>query len=284
LNSRKSIKNGQKISAKGGGMKFVLMQIIVIVSVLALSACGGGGGSSAPNTDIERGTLTVVALNSAALHATRQVKIYTPPGYNSQTKYPVLYILHGLGSDIDQWMPELGMNTRADLLIKNKQIAPLIIVAPQMDNSYGAGGNEVFLCEELISYIDSHYSTNPTRENRSIGGLSMGGFIALHNAFAHTDLFSKAGGHSAYLYTVAGLNNSIENPIVTAQNKDLTMLKVYLDTGTSDQFNLTVCLSELFGILQSKGVPSEYHPGPGGHTGLYWAANMDNYLKFYAGI
>jgi enterochelin esterase-like enzyme len=266
-------------------MKFALLQIFLIISVFTLSACGGGGdGSSGTDAAVEKGALAVVTLSSQALNATRRVKIYTPPGYNSQTKYPVLYILHGRGSDIDQWMPELGMNTSADRLINKKEIAPLIIVAPQMDDTYGAGGNEAFLCNELIGYIDSHYSTNPTRENRFIGGLSMGGFIALHNAFVHTDLFSKVGGHSAYLYTVAGLNNTIENPIVTAQNKDLTMLRVYLDTGTSDQFNLTVCLSELYNILQSKGVPSEYHPGPGGHMNAYWAANVDNYLRFYAGI
>jgi S-formylglutathione hydrolase FrmB len=61
-----------------------------------------------------------------------------------------------------------------------------------MDDSYGDGGNKDFLCVNLIYYVDSHYSTNPTSEIRFFGGLSMGGFIALHNAFFHTDLFSKA--------------------------------------------------------------------------------------------
>jgi enterochelin esterase-like enzyme len=152
-----------------------------------------------------------------------------------------------------------------------------------MDDSYGAGGNEDFLCVDLIQYVDSHYSTNPTRENRFIGGLSMGGFIALHNAFFHTDLFSRVGGHSACLYTHPAVNDSVENSIVTARHKDLTMLKVYLDTGTGDHFNLTACLSELYGILQSKGVPSEYHPSLGGHDAHYWAGNMEKYLMFYAG-
>jgi enterochelin esterase-like enzyme len=72
--------------------------------------------------------------------------------------------------------------------------------------------------------------------------------------------------------------------IVSAEYKNLTMLKVYLDTGTSDVYNLTVCLSELYGILQAKGVESEYHPGPGGHDGYYWASNVEKYLMFYAGI
>jgi S-formylglutathione hydrolase FrmB len=62
------------------------------------------------------------------------------------------------------------------------------------------------------------------------------------------------------------------------------MLKVYLDTGISDEFNLTVCLSQLFDILQSKGVEAEYHTGPGKHDRYYWASNVEKYLNFYAGI
>lgn len=267
-------------------MKILILFISGFAMVICLCACGGGSDNSGATQGgaAENGQLSVVSVYSPALKSSRSVKIYTPYGYSSEIKYPVLYMLHGLGSDIDQWMPDLGMNFRADQLIRDKKIMPLIIVAPQMDNSYGAGGNENFLCEDLIQYIDSHYSTNPARENRFIGGLSMGGFIALHNAFFHPDLFSKVGGHSAYLYTKPDLNDSVENPIVTARYKDLSMVKVYLDTGTSDQFNLTPCLSELFGILQSNGVEAEYHPGPGGHTAGYWARNVDNYLMFYAGI
>lgn len=266
-------------------MKLMKSLVSGIAIVLCLCACGGGSGSSgSQGGTAENGQLRVVSVFSPALGVSRPVKIYTPYGYNSGTKYPVLYILHGLGSDIHQWMPDLGMNQKADQMIRDKRITPLIIVAPQMDDSYGAGGNEEFLCVDLIKYIDSNFSTNPTRENRFIGGLSMGGFIALHNAFVHTDLFSRAGGHSAYLYTKPNLNESVENPIVTAGYKDLTMLRVYLDTGTGDRFNLTVCLSELQNILLSHGVASEYHPGPGGHDGVYWSSNVEKYLTFYAGI
>src|SRR5262249_55360754 len=115
-----------------------------------------------------------------------------------------------------------GPECPADVLIKMQVIRPLIIVAPAMDRSYGAGGNEAFVFQELVDYVDSSYSTDPVRESRFIGGLSMGGFIALHNAFVHTDVFSRVGGHSAYLYTKPGLNDTIENPIVTATYKDLT--------------------------------------------------------------
>jgi enterochelin esterase-like enzyme len=269
-------------------MKSNMLNALIFTIAMALCLCGCGGGtdgSAIPQAGaMQNGQLKVVNLYSKSLVTNRAVKIYTPYGYNQETKYPVLYILHGSGSDIDQWMPDLGLNTKADRLIREGKIKPLIIVAPQMDDSYGAGGNEDFLCKDLIAYIESHYSTIPTRENRFIGGLSMGGFIALHNAFFHTDLFSKVGGHSAYLYTKPLLNDSIENPIGTAKYMDLTMLKVYLDTGVSDHYNLTVCLSELYGILKAKGVEAEYHTAPGGHDGNYWSGNADKYLLFYAGI
>jgi enterochelin esterase-like enzyme len=264
----------------------MLKVLLSVGAALCLCSCGGGSDGSLPVQAgaAKTGLMRTVSVYSPALMATRAVRIYTPYGYSSETKYPVLYILHGSGSDIDSWMPELGMNSRADMLIREGRIRPLIIVAPQMDDSYGAGANEDFLCKDLIQYIDSHFSTDPTRENRFIGGLSMGGFIALHNAFFHADLFSKVGGHSAYLYTKTGLNETVENPIITARQRDLTNLKVFLDTGVGDEFNLTLCLSELYGILQSKGVESEYHAWPGGHDASYWAGNVDKYLLFYAGI
>jgi enterochelin esterase-like enzyme len=235
---------------------------------------------------VGNGKVELISVPSTALGKDIFAKIYIPFGYTKQAQYPVLYIFHGGGGNQDSWMPQLGLEIRADDLIHQKKIKPLIIVAPEMGPGYAGGAHEDFISKELIRYIDTHYSTDPNRKNRFIGGLSMGGFIALHHAFLHPDLFSKVGGHSPYLYTEEGLNDAVENPIITAKSgaKDLTSLKVYLDSGIADPYNLVAPNAELFRSLRGKGVMSENHPNPGGHDIAYWKGNIDNYLKFYAGI
>lgn len=194
-------------------------------------------------------------------------------------------------------------------MIDKKEIEPLIIVAPQIDNSYGINSNnsqlpisafnsgmyEDYLYKELVPYIDTTYSTISSREGRYIGGLSMGGWVALHMAFTHEDMFSKVGGHSpaifldgysdgvmSFLYPTEELRNE-RDPLRVAQNKDLTSLKVYLDCGDQDSYRFFEGCDKLNKILQSKGVDSKYYLNKGKHDGAYWGANIEKYLMFYAG-
>jgi enterochelin esterase-like enzyme len=149
-----------------------------------------------------------------------EVNIYLPKGYSEQNKYPVLYMFHGYSSSEDTWMPGLQLDVKASELIEAGKINPLIIVCPDMENSYGinssptysviGGSNrnnnlsqgmfEDYFIKELIPFIDANYSTDARRESRYTGGLSMGGFISIYLAFSHPDLFSKVGGHSPALF------------------------------------------------------------------------------------
>jgi enterochelin esterase-like enzyme len=240
-----------------------------------------------------------------------KVNIYLPKGYSNNVKYPVLYLIHGYTANVDTWMPRLETDKKADDLIEKNEIEPLIIVAPQIDDSYGinsakvpgeigspsekynTGMYEDYFCKELIPYIDKNYSTISTKEGRYLGGMSMGGWTALYLAFTHTDLFSKVGGHSPAIFldgypgtamTFVYPNEELRNqrdPIRLAQKKDLTGLKIYLDCG--DQDHCTLGCEKLYDILKSKGADSQYHVYKGDHNDEYWGANVENYLKFYAG-
>jgi enterochelin esterase-like enzyme len=262
-------------------MKFHKRIAVTSLVVFLFSLCGCGGGSDSATTVEGRGHLERITISSNTIHKSMWANVYLPEGYAGGSGYPVLYIIHGMGANPDSWMPELGMNVVADTLIREGKIEPLIIVAPQMDESYGLGGYEGYLCVDLIQYIDSHYKSNTSREKRYIGGLSMGGFIALRYAFLHSDLFSKVGGHSAALEGYPGITKDEDNPIFIAKNMDLSSLKVYLDCGSSDP--LYVSTAVLFDLLQSKGVTSENHLYSGDHTGIYWKSHMREYLVFYAG-
>jgi hypothetical protein len=128
-------------------------------------------------------------LSSASLGRMVNVNIYLPPEYSTKTAYPVLYMLHGYTDNEDKWMPKLSLERNARDLILSGRIRPLIIVMPQIDNSFGlntaliknlppnftSGMYEDYLIKELIPYIDATYSTARNREGRYVGGLSMGG-------------------------------------------------------------------------------------------------------------
>ncbi|QNU68094.1 esterase [Ruminiclostridium herbifermentans] len=254
-----------------------------------------------------------ITISSVALQKEMRVNVYLPKEYSQNKKYPVLYLIHGYTGNEDSWFPDLQVERKADKLIENKEIEPLIIVSPQIDNSYGInsevfsiengiapshfdkGMYEDYLYKELIPYIDANYSTIASKEGRYIGGLSMGGWVALHMAFTYTDMFSKVGGHSpaifidqypgsamAFLYPTEKLRNE-RDPIRVAESKDLTSLKVFLDCGDNDSYQFYEGCEQLNEILKSKGVDSQYHLSAGEHDGAYWEANVEKYLKFYAG-
>ncbi len=291
--------------------------IFIIMLFFIMSGCGQKSvdtlatesTATIENTQVKSERFTKISFSSKALKKEMKINIYLPKGYSDKKKYPVLYLIHGYTGNEDTWFPWFQVDKKADDLIDKKEIVPLIIVAPQIDNSYGinstkdtsnsqpfnTGMYEDYLYKELVPFIDTTYSTISSREGRYIGGLSMGGWVALHMAFAHTDMFSKVGGHSpaifldgdaspvrSFLYPTEELKNE-RDPILVAQNKDLTSLKVYLDCGDQDSYRFFEGCDKLNKILQSKGVDSKYYFNQGKHDGPYWRANIEKYLMFYAG-
>jgi len=166
--------------------------------------------------NIPHGKLTVVQYRSKTLGKFRQMSIYMPPGYSSATKYPVLYLLHGLGEDYRQWTEWCQANNIIDNLIAEGKIQPIIMVFPNCDskltltdtskaNRSGradgfAGYGKPFeedLLKDIIPYIDSHYSTYSDREHRAIAGLSMGGGQSLNIGLYNLEIIGYIGGFSS---------------------------------------------------------------------------------------
>ena len=141
--------------------------------------------------------------------------VYLPEGYNSLTPLPVLYFLHGRSGN-ENIMFELDINSKADQMIKDGEIKPMIIVCPRIENSRGVNSSlickevpnpednnriinlgmyEDYFIKEIIPLTDKTFNTIKDRKGRYIGGASAGGYVALHNIFRHQDIFSKVGGH-----------------------------------------------------------------------------------------
>jgi enterochelin esterase-like enzyme len=244
-----------------------------------------------------------------------RIVVYLPQGYSRQNEYQVLYLLHGYSHTEENWLKKIEIDKKADEMIVAEKIKPVIIVMPQIDNSFGinsalqtsvVGGNdpkfnfnfgryEDYLYQEVIPYIDTHYNTIPYREGRWIGGQSMGGYAALHLAFEHKDMFSKTAGHMPALSLNSFLDSQknrlyqIEvvrqewDPINIARNKDLSDIEVYLDCGKNDGYKLFDGCELLYNFLKEKGISVEYHLNSGEHNSAYVKENIEKHLLFYAG-
>ena len=131
--------------------------------------------------------------------------VILPPSYDSgKQSYPILYFLHGLGSNAQLLVNEGGMDLINDLWSQNK-IREFLIVTPDADRSFyinsrdGKVRYEDFFIREFIPYIESHYRVRTDRQSRGISGVSMGGYGSLRLALRHAQLFGSVSAHSAAL-------------------------------------------------------------------------------------
>ena len=146
--------------------------------------------------DTAKGKVTEITYHSEATHSDRTALVYTPPGYSSQQKYAVCYILHGIGGDSGNWMAGWGgrANIMMDNLIADGKLQPMVIVSPNT-NAEGAGvgdGYENFtkdLIENLVPYMEQNYSLYTDSAHRALAGFLMGGGQTFNIALPNLDVF-----------------------------------------------------------------------------------------------
>ncbi|CAA9573973.1 MAG: hypothetical protein AVDCRST_MAG88-2637 [uncultured Thermomicrobiales bacterium] len=243
-----------------------------------------------------RGYLQDAQFFSPTLGRAMPYGIYLPPGYDAGTaRYPVLYMLHGIGGHYSEWVA-YGLPETAERLLAGGRIQPLIIVFAQGDESYfanhaGGAGERWgdYLAFDLVGHIDATYRTIPQRAARAVGGLSMGGFGALHLAFTHPGVFGAAGAHSPALRTYeeapAFLGDratyAAVDPLALARGLDPAGApKVWIDVGVEDDWAART--TTLKDELRARGIRPEYRETAGGHDPDYWKKNAGIYLRYYA--
>ncbi len=220
--------------------------------------------------------------------------IYLPPDYGTaDRRYPVLYMLHGLGGHREEWIVYDLVNI-ADREIVNGNIPPMIIVLPQGDKGYWTnhtGDGPLwgeYVSRDLVAMIDSTYRTLRSPDARAIGGLSMGGWGALHHAFLRPDLFGIVGAHSASLRTAGdspdflgtGDEFARKDPMALAVSaKGIEGLRIWIDSGETDQWAEQA--RQLSLELRERGIDNILQIYPGGHDYNYWSEHGLDYIRFY---
>ena len=232
---------------------------------------------------------------STALGRTMPYRIYLPPGYElGMQRYPVLYLLHGMGGSDRQW-EQLGIADAADRLIRERTIAPLLIVMPEGERAYwvdhATDGQEWgrYAATDVVSEIDSSFRTSARRQSRVIGGLSMGAHGALQLALNHPEEFAAVGAHSLVLrrfgsappYFGDAAEFAKRDPVQLVQSRGPKgcPFSLWIDIGDADPWAATT--QQFEGELTRLGIRHEWHEWPGDHSGIYWSAHLADYLRFY---
>ena len=237
-------------------------------------------GFNAKRDDIPHGKLEMVEYDSKTVGTKRRMQVYTPPGYSKNRRYPVLYLLHGIGGDETEWQRFVNVGALLDNLIAGNKAVPMIVVMPngRAQKNDRPEGNvfaaapafatfERDLLDDVIPAIDSRYGTRAGRESRALAGLSMGGGQTLNFGLAHLDTFAWIGAFSP------APNTKAPPELVPDPDATKKQLKLFLLTcGNKD--GLITISQGLHAYLKEKDVPHIWHVDGNGHDAKHWGNSL----------
>jgi enterochelin esterase-like enzyme len=235
---------------------------------------------------IDRGKLETVEYDSKTVDGKRKAQVYTPPGYSKDKKYPVLYLLHGIGGDEKEWARGGTPDVILDNLYADKKAVPMIVVMPNgraskdvtardpiPKQSPAFAAFEKDLLTDLIPFVEKTYSVKADRESRALAGLSMGGGQALNFGLGNLDTFAWVGGFSSAPNTKPPAD-LIKDHAEAA--KKLRLL--YVACGDKD--GLLRISEGVHKMLDEKKVPHLYNVIPGGlHDFKVWKSDLYHFSQ-----
>ena len=235
-------------------------------------------GFDTVRSTIAHGKIDTVLYNSKTVGTKRKATIYTPPGFSKSKKYPVLYLLHGIGGDEKEWLNGGQPQVILDNLYADGKIEPMIVVMPNgraMKDDRATGNTmagdkvqafatfEKDLLTDLIPFIEKKYPVIADKDHRAIAGLSMGGGQSLNFGLGNLDVFSWVGGFSS------APNTKLPQellPDVEAAKAKLKLL--FISCGASD--GLVNFSKRTHDYFAKNNVPHIYFIEPGVHDFKVW--------------
>jgi enterochelin esterase family protein len=260
--------------------------------------------------NVPHGQVREVWYHSDVTGTFRHAMVYTPPGYDTQTRnrYPVLYLQHGGGEDETGWTRQGHVNFILDNLIASGSCKPMLVVMasgyarragqqpPDMTGKPAGSSAAMATMQQmaavfeddvtkaLIPFIDSNFRTIPDREHRAMAGLSMGGMQTFSITFNHLDLFSYIGGFSgASIPTSAGqdhldvktaYNGAMADPTAFAKRVHL----LYVGIGTDEPARMHDGIEKLHKSLLEAHIEHVYYESPGtSHEWQTWRRDLKDF-------
>jgi len=235
---------------------------------------------------IGRGKLEAVEYDSTTVGAKRKARVYTPPGYTKETKYPVLYLLHGIGGDENEWPRGGAPDVILDNLYADKKAVPMVVVMPngRAAKNDRPGGDfkgqgpafaafEKDLLTDLIPFVEKTYSAEADRESRALAGLSMGGGQSLNFGLNNLDTFAWVGGFSS-------APNTRRPADLIKDHADAAKKLRLLYVACGDKDRLFRISQGVHAMLDENKVPHAYRVIPGGgHDFKVWKSDLYHFAR-----
>lgn len=269
-----------------------------VATVTNIFIVGGGKADLYKVNDVPHGSVTRRWYDSPGNKMTRRITIYTPAGYEkSKSKYPVLYLLHGMGGDEEAWIT-LGRTAQImDNLIAQGKAKPMIVVMPngnvaqsaapgesekgmykptmQLPNTMDGVYEETFM--DIVKFVESNYRVINKKEGRAIAGLSMGGYHSLHISRYYPNTFDYVGLFSAAIIP----NEKVTSKVYEDLDSTLTVQKnngyklYWIAIGKTDF--LFKNNTEFRAKLDALKMPYEYRESEGGHIWVNWRLYLSEF-------
>ena len=241
---------------------------------------------------IAHGKSELIEYDSKTVGTRRKMLVYTPPGFSTDRKYPVLYLLHGIGGDETEWQRFAPPEVILDNLLADGKVVPMIVVMPNgraQTNDRAEG--DVFksapafanferdLLDDVIPAIEQRYPVLADREHRALAGLSMGGMQTFNITLNHLDTFAYLGGFSG---GGVGFGGGTFDPQTAhngamadadAFNKKIRL--VWLGIGTKEATNMYASVNNYHLALEKADIKHVYYESPGtAHEWQTWRRSL----------
>ena len=245
---------------------------------------------------VPHGDIRIVWYQSSTLDMLRRLHVYTPPGYDGgNTRYPVLYLLHGGGDDDSGWSTIGRAGFIIDNLLAQKKAKPMIVVMPNgsmprpANSPAIAGGpgpaaaaaQERFandLLRDIIPYVEKNYRVLTGKDNRAIAGLSMGGGQTLRVALGNPDKFAYVGVWSSGVRQDVAAEFETRNAgfLDHPEQTNKTVKLFWVGVGAKDPL-ANESAKNLVAMLNQHRIKNEFHESAGAHTWINWRHYLNEY-------
>jgi len=234
--------------------------------------------------DVPHGLVSVVDYSSTSLGITRRAHVYTPPGYEAggDTRYPVLYLVHGYSDSDDAWVNKGNANYILDNLIAAGKAKPMIVVMPYGHTPAREGVQGMVntdfandLHKDLIPYIDAHFRTQPGVKTRAMAGLSMGGAHTIQFGLPRADVFGAIGIFSIGMLSEEQTADYLKANDAALKARAKLAGPVFYAIG-KDDFVIKMA-PPLRKIMDDYKIKYTYVESGGGHTWTNWRDYLEQF-------
>lgn len=260
----------------------LLLLATVMTSLLMAQVSPASPGFDTLRLSIPHGKLDTITYASKSVGIKRKALVYTPPGYSKKNKYPVFYLLHGIGGDEKEWLNGGQPQHILDNLYADGKLEPMIVVMPNgraMKDDRATGNImapdkvqafadfEKDLLNDLIPFVEKKYPVIADKDHRALAGLSMGGGQSLNFGLGNLDVFSWVGGFSS------APNTKQPQELLPDPSAAINKLKLlWISCGASD--GLVSFSKRTHDYLALHAVPHIYFIEPGVHDFKVWKNSL----------